>query len=263
VTAPLPLCTIDTHRPATIGRICWRHHDALADLLDPTQHGTRYNPERPDDPRVLPSIPAMYAMLDASPRTGPAVIGSSSAFGSRPPADLHVIALRDPRSACTGPAPDDDGLTGPWSTLATLATLAERVDRRDIHGNRIHPPRHPSVPTLARWLHLQLDWLCHQTWIDEVWTDLRTLSAQLRGAIGDAPARPVGACRTRVDDDGHETPNGPWSCGWPLHMPTLPPRAPDDPPVLPVLRCGSCGHRYTGAELAQLGQPAEAMEPTP
>jgi hypothetical protein len=260
MTVSLPACAIDQRRTPGIGVVCWRHHDALADLLDPDQHGTRYNPERPDDPRVWPSIPVLHAMLDARPGVSGEQLGGSSAFGSRPPANLHVIAIRDPRSRPAGVGRDDE-LTGPAPTHAVLSALYGRVDFRDINGQPRAVTRQPTtVHTLAVALHSAAGWLCHQPWIDETYRALRTLSGQLRAATGDAPARSIGLCHQPVDDNGHPNPDGPWSCARPLYVPTLPPRAADEPLVMPSLRCNSCGHRYSGLELVQLGQPTQPID---
>jgi hypothetical protein len=109
------------------------------------------------------------------------------------------------------------------------------------------------VDTLSAWLYGAVGWIAGQEWVWDAWTDLRSVSGALRAALGDTSPASVGTCRAIVDDDGREHPAGPWRCAVPLYVPELPPRAPDEPIQLPTLRCGSCGHTYSGAELIRLG----------
>jgi hypothetical protein len=250
-------CVLGCRWDAGIGLICWRHHDRLADLLNPRQTGTRFNPGRPDDPHVHPSIPVLYAQLSAQKgRHGMAEIGGG--FASSSPADDQVLVLRDPRSRAEQAGPDDVE-QAPRPPLVVLRSLAARVDRRALDGQRQAGPRQPaSVEGVAEWLHAAVGWIAAQDWVGEAWVELRALSGQLRAALGDPPPQSVGTCRAIVDDDGHEVggqdPRGRWRCAVPLYVPELPPRAPDEPIQLPELRCGGCGHRYTGAALVQLGR---------
>lgn len=230
-----PLCLINPRHQARIGCVCFRCHDRLRDLLDPDQHGTPYNPQRPDDRWTPPSIPSLLARLDPRPRTSAPQAGGPSAFGSTAPADLEVIAIRDPRSTMLG-------LVEPARPpLVVLRALAARL----------------AVNDTPRGLYAALDRLVRAPWVAEAWRELHTVHGQLRAATGDSRTPPVGTCRATVDDDGHETPAGRWRCAWPLWLPDLPPRAPDEPITLPMLRCGSCGHRYTGVELVALGRDRE------
>lgn len=246
-------CALGCRWDAGIGLICWRHHDRLADLLNPRQTGTRFDPGRPDDPHVVPSIPVLYAQLNALRSSqGLSPVGPP-AFGPASPGDDHVLVLRDPRSRPEAAGPDDVE-RAPRPPLVVLCSLAARVDRRALDGQQQAGPRQPaSVQDVAEWLHSAVGWISAQPWVQEAWIDLRTLSGALRAALGDPPPSAVGTCRAAVDDDGHENPAGPWRCAVPLFMPEMPPRAPDEPIRLPELRCSSCGHRYTGAELVQLG----------
>lgn len=234
MTLPNPttvLCTLCNRREACVGRACWRCRDLVNDLLDPANTGSRYNPRRPDDPVVWPSIPALLRRLDAQRgNTGPQV-GGTSVFRSTSPANDHIIALRDRRTTA-----DEE-----FTALAAM-----------------------------RWLAYTADELCHHDQLAEAVAELRTLRTQLLGVTGNALARPVGTCRQLVDADGTEIPeplvaaafaaveppwlpDNIWRCAWPLYVPVLPPRAPDEPVIIPTLRCGSCRHLYTGYELVQLG----------
>lgn len=247
--APMNPCALNCDRDARIGRVCWQHHDQLADLLDPRNHGTVYNPARPDDVQVTASIPVLYGQMSAERgRAGLVSIGSA-AFGSSSPADDHVIVLRDPRSRAEATGPDDVELA-PRPPLVVLETIAYRII--DERGN---PEREPqwTTPGLSAWLYGALGWIVAQPWVDAAWYELRGLSRALRAANGDPVPGAVGTCRAIVNDDGREDPAGRWRCAMPLHMPELPPRAPDEPIQLPVLRCGSCRHVYDAASLVQLG----------
>lgn len=257
--APQPLCAIDLRHPARTGRLCFRHRDSLGDLLDPSQEGTRYDIERPDDPQILPSIPVLLATLDTEPRYSSIGVPGSNPPSSRPPADLDAIAAQDPRSRMLG-------LVEPERPpLVVLRALARRVGA----------PEWTDPYSLCSGLHARLDHLTRQEWVAEAWHELRALHARLRAQHGDHGVKPLGPCTQLVDDDGvllsstdpripllrpgHTIP-GVWTCATRLRMPDLPPRGPDDPPVLPTVRCRGCGYAYTGAELVALGAELARQE---
>lgn len=75
---------------------CFYH---LVDLLG-DRPGTAWNPERPDDPYVPPGLRWLIAELHRhdGQRSTKAEQGGSRGFGSRSPADDHILALRDPRT---------------------------------------------------------------------------------------------------------------------------------------------------------------------
>jgi hypothetical protein len=249
-------CALCEHR-AYEGRLCGRHFNELARLLDPANTGSRFDPLRPTDPRTLPSIPALYSWLDASPVRRD--IGSqvtAASFGSKPPGDLHIMSLRDPRSRPDGVGPDDHEPAPPLAVATVLTEIVARVDRTDIDGNLEDRPER-TVQNMCAWLYARRDWLAAQSWIPDAYQALRALLNQLRGAWGDPAMRPVGTCRQLVDDDGRLQPDGKWRCAWPLYLPEQPPRAMDEPVQLPTLRCASCGWTYHGAELVQLGRDRE------
>lgn len=256
MTATCTLCG----RPASVGRLCFRHYDRLADLLDPAQAGTSFDPTRPGDFQVKPSIPVLFGRLDPAPPLSGIPAGGSHVARSAPPCNLHILALRDPRSRATGPGRDDDGLSGPWSAQTVLRDLADMVDRRSLDGAaEAKPGPRATVTELSAWLHQRVDWIAAQDWVGEAWEELRTLHSQLLAAAGDPNPAPVGTCRAVVDDDGAEDPGGRWRCGQPLYLPASGPKAPDEPVELPALRCSSCGHRYSGTELILLGRQHEGI----
>jgi hypothetical protein len=247
-------CVFGDRRDARVGLICYQHYDRLRELIDPRNTGTTYDHQRPDDPQVFPSIPVLYARLSALRGSAGLTPVGPPAFGPSSPGDDHVLVLRDPRSRAEVAGPDDVE-RAPRPPLVVLRQLAARVDRRALDGQHQAGPRQPaSVHGVALWLHATVGWISGQDWVQDAWHDLRAVSGGLRAALGDPPPRSVGTCRALVDDDGREYHAGPWRCAVPLFMPELPPRAPDEPIQLPQLRCSSCGHTYSGAELIQLGR---------
>lgn len=251
-TEPLgsPLCLL-CRRAAEAGLICWSHRDSLAEVLNPRERGQAF--VKPGERRVAPSIPVLYGLLSAQRGVhGPMAVGTS-AFGPRSPGNDDVLVLRDPRSraAISGP---DDRERAPDAPLAVLGNLASRT-----YVDRGRPEREPAwtVKGLSSYLHAHVDYIAGRTWAGTAHAALRALHSSLRAAANDPPPRPVGPCWVLVDDHGREDPAGAWRCATPLYMPEQPPRAPDEPLQLPTLRCTGCGHRYTGAELVQLGQLVE------
>ena len=236
-------CALGCHRSADVGLLCYVDHDRLRDMLDPRNTGSVYNSNRPGDIRVIASIPVLYRRLSASRGNGGLEPLGPPAFGSSSPADDHVLVLRDPRSSVAVLGPDDVE-RAPRPPVFVLGAIADRLGG---------PPRYTTMG-LSSWLHGAVSVLAAQPWVPEAYTTLRAVSGQLRAALGDPSPSPVGSCRVLVDDEGRETPAGPWRCAAPLFLPELPPRAMDEPMVPPALRCSGCGHRYTGHELVEIAK---------
>lgn len=240
------LCILCARHEPRVALCCYRCRDNVSDLVSPSNTGSRYNPTRPDDPVVWPSVPALLDLVhqaDAQ-RAGTGIAGGGSGvFRSTSPADDHVIALRDPRTR-----PDED--------FAALVGM--------------------------RWLGHEPDDLCAAPDVAVAVRELRALQVHLLGVTGNGLARSVGDCFQLVDPDGHRlddraveaafaaaalprgvhgpTPWPPtlWRCSTALYMPVLAPRAEDEPiRDLPTLRCAGCGYPYRGAELVQLGRDQE------
>src|SRR5688500_15579467 len=239
-------CALGCQRSADVGLLCYRDHDRLADMLDPRNVGSASDPERPDDLRVVPSIPVLYAGLWIQRRgSGLAPVGPP-AFGPSSPGDDTVIVLRDHRSRPDIIGPDDVE-RAPRPPLMVLAAVANRLGP----GMSL---RQRSVGGLSSWLHGAVRALAEQSWVPDAYRDLRAVSGALRAAIGDPQPSSIGTCRVIVDNEGREDPAGAWRCAVPLFLPELPPRAPDEPMLPPALYCPSCGHRYTGAELVEIAK---------
>lgn len=236
-------CALGDRRSADVGLVCYHHHDRLADLLDPRNTGSVFDIDRPEDQRVVASIPVLYRRLSA--RRGGAGLAAFGppAFDSRSPADDTVLVLRDERSRPDVLGPDDVE-RAPRPTLIALRWIVRELDG----------PRPTTVAGASSWLYGSLRALVAVPWVTDAWTELRGLSGALRAALGDPPPSSVGTCRIVVDDEGREDPHGAWRCAAPLYLPELPPRAMDEPFAPPALRCSSCGHRYTGGELVEIAR---------
>jgi hypothetical protein len=287
-------CVLDTNRPrlVAVGKVCRNHADQIGELLDPDQRGQIFH--KPEDRLILPSIPVLYELLDATPRVGEKLGGG--AFRSSPPGDVRIMAHRDLRSRAGGAGRDDDDDDAPWPVLGTLVTIARRLDVRDLDNRpvplpRVTPPpvdqwtsKYPDIIGLAgaqlwtrprlrpvaarpvadyaRWLHARVDLLCDTDWVPDLWHDLKTLHSQLRGGIGDPAPPPVGRCWQPVDDDHKWSERGPGVCREPLWLPPQAPKGMDESiRGLPSLRCPQCGWTYAGADLIRLGRERNQADP--
>lgn len=262
-------CVACRKRPDS-GRFCYRHLDQLGEMLDPDNAGTAHNPHRPDDPRIIASIPVLWARLDAQPVRR--AIDSPALGGflkSTPPGDLHVMSLRDGRSTHDGAGPDDhdhsrcdDTCKRPPEPLpveTVLRDIVARVDRTDIDG-RLETRPGPGVEPACAWLYARREWLAAQGWAGDAWEALRALWSQLRGACGDPLPRPLGPCIREVDEHWRRLDGGGFTCGWQLYLPEQPPKGPDEPLRFVALRCGACGDVYAPTELVLLvGERVRAM----
>ena len=220
------------------GQLCAEHRAELVRILDPAYDGER-------DLDRAASIPRLYARLDPVPGVGGDEGRRSSGFGSRPPCDLSVVALRDPRSV------PDTGAPLP-SVLATLEQIA---------GGQIAVGPDPGglrqVVALCRWLLDQL----HHLGTAESHAELTRLHRQLRAVAGDPAARPVATCTGWVRDAATREK---LECKAPLYLPPPQPgvdaglaRPPKLDPNRPVMRCRRCDRPYTHLQLLRLEIGAE------
>lgn len=232
-------CALHPDRHARIGRLCSPCLTRLDRMLDPANEGSVFNAA------LSPSIPVLYGRLDAEPGCSGLGTISGSGFESSPPANMHVLALRDARTRARG-AGTDDQPSAPNSPLSVLRWSAGMLSGRPL----------PSVTFAASWLHVRLDELAGVELIGDVHVELRRVQAVLRHAQpgGDGGPRPIGHCWVLVDEHGRADLDGTYVCAEPLYAPPGPPRAPDEPVVVPALSCGACGHHYTGMQLMQLGR---------
>lgn len=297
-TAAAALCVVDRRRRAKVGLLCAPHFERLARQLNPGNAGVAFDPDEPHVPPQPASIPVLFREL-ADLRVA-AAEGRPGEHADAARVDLRHMAMRDARSKATGPAATDDGLSGPWSVLATLGGWAAVVheEHLDIHGGRdplpaqlarpswvevqvpvpttvpeqlrpwrtvrrplrVEPPDVQAVTTLARWLHARLDWIARQPWCDELAHDLAVLTAQLRAAHGDPGEQPLGLCTALVDEAGTPDHHGSRTCDEPLWMPPTPPRGPDEPVVLPPVVCAGCGTSWHGLAVLQLARERGGLQ---
>jgi hypothetical protein len=218
-----------THRPPTKGRpwaqadpgyrTCSRCHQRIHEWLSPI---TVDADGRPD------SIPGLYAMLSPLPGVGGGGQRRAPGFGSRSPANDHILAIRDKRSKSHEVA--RDGVEYVWDPDADNGPNeppGAYIDKRDVwYGSdgkayreetnpvlsvphllgswvqliaeqRDATPGNGDVAKLCSWLDKHLDWITRQDDVAEFADDLRTLHSQLR-AIGQKRSR-IGECPNTID----------------------------------------------------------------
>lgn len=154
--------------------------------------------------RDLDTVGKMRAMLNPSPgRTGSRGRASGKP-GSKPPADLGVIAMTDTRShfgwyhcghdpddePCTDPRcggePDPDNVVNVDADLLTEARLV-------IEARRLHPPMRDAFDSI-RVLNIHFDWIIRSPRVDEFAAIIAGCAVALRRAVHDQPDPVVGAC---------------------------------------------------------------------
>lgn len=255
-------CLLDERQPGRPvdgprSHVCSAHRDRLDEMLDPAQPGQMHH--KPDERRIPPSIPVLVMLLPTQRgRSGNPYDPVAGAYRSTPPAPLAPMVHRDPRSEIGDDGPYDDR-NAEMSILGALAAIAVRLDLRDIHRAPVAWPRHPVQ--LAVWLHHRIDHLCGVDWVGDVWDDLGRLHRQLLGQAGDAPARPLGPCRRRVNTDGRLDDAGEFVCKAPLHLPGQGLKGMDEDVHLPAaLDCRACGGSYPRHELIVLARDHHAEQ---
>ena len=189
----------------------------------------RHTSRCPDHIRdLLEGITERAPLISVLPREGASDVYRVPVNESRPPMNLQVGAMLDPRSKAWRLGPDDD----PRPPLPIAATLDHWADQAIQAGGRIDDTA----------------WIVHQPWCASMVADLRTLHTQLLTATGEPPPRPVGRCRTVTGI----TPGGLVTCDEPLYMPPVQDRGWDEPVTaadLPEVVCPACDKTYAGVEL--------------
>jgi hypothetical protein len=161
---------------------------------------------------VLVSIRQLWPRLDPSPGSGVGDGRGSPGFGSKPPANLHVITMTDTRTPGDAQmwrgadgrvhAESENPVLSVPGTLYTLAWFLAEL--RDI----AEPPT--DVIELTYWLSRHLDWITRRAEVVAFHETLRQLDRQLSLAVDGPPDRPewllrCPTCRTplwRPDDKG-------------------------------------------------------------
>lgn len=192
----------------------------------------------------LKEVAARYVQLSPAPGgTGEYGTRGAPGFGSRPPANVSVISMRDPRSspvarvwlAADGRVHAEDERP-PLSVQSVLNGVAWAVaEHRGVDG----PADDLDVYALLRWIDRHVDHVTrHEPLTAELDGALRTLLAQLRPVTGDARKR-IGDCPNVLDEGAHSR-----ECGAPLFAPL----AGSD-----TIRCTVCGRFWARDEWLHLG----------
>jgi len=150
-------------------------------------------------------------------------------FGSRSPANDHVVAMGDKRTIKLEPG---DPLSVPGVLTEWVALL---VDERSLI-----PPAH-TVADMARFLDTHLDWITKQDWVEDFHAELGDLHRQLR-AIGQQRRR-IGICPNTLDTGDTTS-----QCGAALFAPLY----------SDVIKCYSCGREWPRTEWLRLGYLLDA-----
>jgi hypothetical protein len=168
----------DPPEPATPGCFtCLACRQDLRCLLAPC---TRDDAGRPV------SIPGLYATLSTIPGWSPTGGERLAGFGPRSPANDHIIAMRDPRSARVRPG-------DPHSVPGVLAGWVARVL---VERPRIPPAR--SVGAMSVMLAEHVDFIVSRPWVVEFHLDVTALARQLRAV--NEPRRGIGRCPNTITE---------------------------------------------------------------
>ena len=170
----------------THGMLCARCHGRLARCLA-------------DIVALYPTL-AVVVMLSGNPSGG-----SRGKPGSRPPCNVDVIDLTDPRG----------------ETHAQIAGWTRIV----IEERRL-AAQPADIEQAARLLTIHLDWIAEQPWCDEALLEISNVAYRIRRACNDLPDPPIGTCPD-IDPRGETE-----RCGGPL-------RWIDGSTAVTCSRCGS------------------------
>lgn len=197
---------------------------------------------------TLKDIVRRYLLLNPTPgASGEHGTRGAPGFGTRPPASLHILAMRDRRSSPVARVwVGQDGRVHqesekpPLSVHGVLETIAW-----DITEGRGHEPPNPrhDIPQLARLIDVNLDWATRQPAITDLDQQLRALHAQLKPVTGDPGRRHIGICPVTVDEGEHTR-----ECGARLYAPLR-----GD-----SIECGACGEVWPREKWLRLGDLLEA-----
>jgi len=178
-------------------------------------------------------------ILTATPEPAPSPTTGSigAAFGSRPPIDVRIATYLDPRSGAGAAVwrlrdprdMDDEPIRSlPGSIHGIAQWLRSEHDESE--------PTHWTLASELGYLRSRVDGCAIQSWVNELYDDLRELHRQGRSFAHDVP-RPLGHCLNATCDDG--------LVFWVM-------RERQGKPV-DQARCVACGRTYTGLDLVRLG----------
>ena len=182
--------------------------------------------------RDLDTVGRLRAQLDPTPgRTGSAGRAAGKP-GSKPPANLTIIAMADIRSHFRI---TDDGEADPDNVTNVDADLLTEA-RWVIEERRLNPPMRDVFDSL-RILNIHLDWITEHPRIDEFAAVITGCAHALRTVLHDWPETSVGRCTAAHPERD--------ACGGPLRL------AYDDHPVEAEVAptpthvvCGWCGDAW-------------------
>lgn len=162
-------------------------------------------------------------------------------YHSQPPASLHLMSLRDPRTTCAEPGDLHSALNVVW-------WYATKV--RELHGLPA-PALRPTVAGEVSTLLFHWDWIMRQRWVPDFARDIREVHTQLAHAIpgGDTAPKRVGSCTHLLDSTDEE--RGRRVCGQSLYLPT----------TGKTITCGGCGHQYKPEALINLHVAQRQAQP--
>ena len=170
----------------THGMLCARCHGRLARALA-------------DIVALYPTL-AVVVMLSGNPSGG-----SRGKPGSRPPCNVDVIDLTDPRG-------ETHAQIAGWTRIV--------IEERRLAAQTA------DIEQAARLLTIHLDWIAEQPWCDEALLEISNVAYRIRRACNDLPDPPIGTCPD-IDPRGETD-----RCGGPL-------RWIDGSTAVTCSRCGS------------------------
>jgi hypothetical protein len=174
-------------------------------------------------------LPALYAaIMDPDVLLYRETSGARAAkgFRSTPPANVHVMSLRDVRTKWLEPGDPHSALNVAWWYAAQV---------RDQRGLRT-PSGPVTVDTETSTLLFHWDWIMRRAWVVNFARDMREVARQLRHAIpGSEPApKPVGTCTHTTTELV--------VCRHALYLPK----------TGRTITCQGCGHTYNPADMIAL-----------
>ena len=189
----------------------------------------------------LDNIGRMRAELDPTPGRGRPGRPAGKP-GSRPPANLTVIAMTDTRSHIRIREQGDHDPDDVACIDAELLSEARWV----IEQRRLNPPMRDAFDSI-RILNIHHDWITRHPRIDEHAAIIETCAAGLRAVLRDRPDTAVGQCTAAHPERD--------TCGGPLRLDWRGP-LPIDPAaqVSPThIVCGWCGDAWIIDPLTLIG----------
>jgi len=231
------ICTAD--KAAVVGLLCAGHHSRLASMLRDVE----------DEACHLDARPSMQQRMDS---------GKGSLASERAPVRLEVVVLNDRRTRGAGQRPPGPHCVECWHGScedirawldAQAAGAVQAMSILDVLGSwarlvreerDLAEPDSVTITGERDLLTRQLDWVAAQPWVDEAYSDLRTLLGQLRSANGTTPEKPAGRCPDLITGS---------DCGGPVWVDGAAGHA----------YCSRCRRTWDGRELNRLGLILEAQ----